>query len=110
MDKNNTSSFSLPCGEQLNVQTSYFTRYFIVKRTDNSNTFFKNSFPFLIIKTFHSNLGEVYSIKKLKFGDLMVEASSANQSNILSKCSVTGTFAFSVEKHRTFNLCRGVIF
>ena len=39
----------------------------------------------------------------------MVEISSANQSDILSKCSAIGTFAVSVEKHRTLNSSRGVI-
>ena len=39
----------------------------------------------------------------------MVEVSSTNQSNILSKCSAIGTFAVSVEKHRTLNSSRGVI-
>ena len=40
----------------------------------------------------------------------MVEVSLANQSNILSKCSVIGTFAISVEKHRALNSCRGVMY
>ena len=39
----------------------------------------------------------------------MVEVSSANQSNTLSKCSATGTFAVPVEKHRSLNSCSGVI-
>ena len=110
IEKNSTSSFSLPCEEQLNVQNSYFTRSFIVKHTDStSNTSFKNTLPFLIAETFHSILGEVHSIKKFKSGVLMVEVSSANQSNTLSKCSATGTFAVPVEKHRTLNSCREVI-
>ena len=110
MEKNSTSSFSLPCGEQLNVQNSYFTRYFIVKRTDStSNTSFKNTSPFLIAKTFHSILGEVRSIKKLKSGDLMIEVSSVDESNMLCKYSVIGTLAVSVEKHYNLNSCRGVI-
>ena len=40
----------------------------------------------------------------------MIEVSSANRSNILSRCSVIGTFAVSVEKHCTLNSCCGVIF
>ena len=84
----------------------YFTQYFIVKCTDStSNTSFRNISPFLIAKTCHSILREVHSIKKLECGDLMVEVSSANQSNILSKCSAMGTFSVCIEKHCTLNSC-----
>ena len=111
MDGNTfSSSISLPCGEQQVVQNFTFTRYFIIKRIDNnSNNSFKNTSPFLISKTFHSVLGDVPSIKKLKSGDLLVEVSSAKQSNILATCSEMGSFVVSVEKHPTLNTCRGVI-
>ena len=111
MDGKDISSFtSLPCGEQQIAQTSNFSHYFIIKRTDNaSKNSFKNTLSFLIAKTFLSVLGNVHSIKKLKSGELMVEVSIAIQSNILSSCTVMGTFSVSVEKHKTLNTCRGVI-
>ena len=109
MDKNNiASSPSLLCGEQQISPNLCFTRYFIVKRIDNnSNTSFKNTSPFLIVKTFHSILGDAHGIRKLQSGDLMVEVSSAKQSNILSACTVIGSFSVSVQKHPTLNICRG---
>ena len=111
MFKNNiTSSPSLPCGEQQIAQTPCFTRYFIVKRIDNtSNTSFKNTSPFFTAKTFHSFLGDTHGIRKLQSGDLMVEVFSAKQSSIISACIVIGSFSVSIQKHHTLNICRGVI-
>ena len=94
------SFLSLPCGEQQNRQTSFFTRYFIIKHIDStSNNSFKSTSPFLIAKNFQSVLGEVYSIRKLKSGDLLVEVSTAAQSNIHSRSTKIGFFFQFLLKH-----------
>ena len=64
MDVKDTSSTSLPCGEQKIVQTFNFSRYFIIKRTDcTSNDSFKITSPFLIAKTFQCALNKEVKIR-----------------------------------------------
>lgn len=95
-------STSLPCGEQQAVPNELFTRYFIVKRIDSlSDSSFKRTSPFLIAKIFNSILGNDYNLKKMQSGDLLLEVTSAKNSQFLLTCSTIGSFSVSVQVHRT---------
>lgn len=48
-------------------------------------------------------------MKKLQFGDLLVEVSSAKHSQVLSNCTTIGTFFVSAQTHQSLNTTRGVI-
>ena len=57
-----SASFSFE--EQQNVQIIASSHYFIIKCNDSIlNSFFKNTSPFLMTKTFQSVLGEIHSKK-----------------------------------------------
>ncbi|GFV64266.1 hypothetical protein TNCV_4087111 [Trichonephila clavipes] len=68
-------------------------RFFIVKTPDT----FTNVSPFLIEKAFTSSIGEVKSIRKMRSGDLFLEASSAK----------TGDRPYKSAKARSFRRYRG---
>ncbi|GFW61724.1 hypothetical protein TNCV_3706591 [Trichonephila clavipes] len=68
-------------------------RFFIVKTPDT----FTNVSPFLIEKAFTSSIGEVKSIRKMRSGDLFLEASSAKQATAL----------INLQKARSFRRNRG---
>ena len=74
-----------------------------------TNNSFKCILNFFIAKNFKFVLGEVHSVRKLKSGDLLVEVSTATQSNILSGPTKTGSFSVSIEAHKALNFSRGVI-
>ncbi|GFU50733.1 probable RNA-directed DNA polymerase from transposon X-element [Trichonephila clavipes] len=80
-------------------------RYFIVKTPDT----FSNVSPFLIEKAFNSSIGEVKSIRKMRSGDLFLEASSAKQATALMKLRKLAHLDVSVAPHSTLNFSRGVI-
>ncbi|GFW98587.1 CCHC-type domain-containing protein [Trichonephila clavipes] len=80
-------------------------RYFIVKTPDT----FSNVSPFLIEKAFNSSIGEVKSIRKMRSGDLFLEASSAKQATALMKLRKLAHLDVTVAPHSTLNFSRGVI-
>lgn len=87
-----------------------FMCFFAIKCTDIlSGSSFKRISQFLIMKTYQSNLREGYSHKKLQSGDLLVEVSIVKQSQLISNCSTTGSFAVSVQVHQILKTSHGVI-
>lgn len=98
-------STSLPCGKEQTVYTNCFTRSFFIKRINSIS----NSDNFLIAKTFNYVLGDVFSVRKLRSGDLLVELSSNNQSRLLTNGKeMCSSFTFS-HVHSILNYMCGVI-
>ena len=62
---------------------TYFYSFFIIKRINRNTKFFLKAPRLFLLKRTSSLLGDVYSMRKLKSGDLLVEVSSANQSHIV---------------------------
>lgn len=88
---------------------SYVSFLIIHSMNSISVSSFQKTFPFLIAKSFQSVLGDVNSIKKLQFGDLLVKVSSVSQSELLSNRKEMGSFSISVQIYSTLNTSRGVI-
>ncbi|GFT48519.1 uncharacterized protein TNCV_1032961 [Trichonephila clavipes] len=80
-------------------------RYFIMKTPDT----FTNVSPFLIEKAFNGSIGEVKSIRKMRSGDLFLEASSAKQATALINLQKLAHLDVTVAPHTTLNFSRGVI-
>ncbi|GFW07813.1 uncharacterized protein TNCV_3919461 [Trichonephila clavipes] len=80
-------------------------RFFIVKTPDT----FSNVSPFLIEKAFTSSIGEVKSIRKMRSGDLFLEASSAKQATALIHLRKLAHLDVTFSPHTTLNFSRGVI-
>ncbi|GFX24537.1 uncharacterized protein TNCV_1584931 [Trichonephila clavipes] len=74
-------------------------RFFIVKTPDT----FTNVSPFLIEKAFTSSIGEVKSIRKMRSGDLFLEASSAKQATALINLQKLAHLDVTVAPHTTLN-------
>ncbi|GFW52201.1 uncharacterized protein TNCV_2426481 [Trichonephila clavipes] len=65
--------------------------------------------PFLIEKAFTSSIGEVKSIRKMRSGDLFLEASSAKQATALINLQKLAHLDVTVAPHAILNFSRGVI-
>ncbi|GFV94201.1 uncharacterized protein TNCV_1136561 [Trichonephila clavipes] len=65
--------------------------------------------PFLIEKAFTSSIGEVKSIRKMRSGDLFLEASSAKQATALINLQKLAHLDVTVAPHANLNFSRGVI-
>ncbi|GFT76720.1 putative RNA-directed DNA polymerase from transposon BS [Trichonephila clavipes] len=72
-------SSNSPSVEHLKLEFFDSFRYFIMKTPATFTTIS----PFLIEKAFTSSIGEVKSIRKMRSGDLFLEASSAKQATAL---------------------------
>ncbi|GFU64491.1 uncharacterized protein TNCV_2526061 [Trichonephila clavipes] len=98
-----------PAGNLLQWSTILFNfaiRFvFIVKTPDT----FTNVSPFLIEKAFTSSIGEVKSIRKMRSGDLFLEASSTKQATALIHLQKLAHLDVTVAPHTTLNFSRGVI-
>ncbi|GFW12887.1 uncharacterized protein TNCV_3328201 [Trichonephila clavipes] len=70
---------------------------------------FTNVSPFLIEKAFNGSIGEVKSIRKMRSGDLFLEASSAKQATALINLQKLAHLDVTVAPHTTLNFSRGVI-
>ncbi|GFW62623.1 uncharacterized protein TNCV_1886701 [Trichonephila clavipes] len=70
---------------------------------------FTNVSPFLIEKAFNGSIGEVKSIRKMRSGDLFLEASSAKQATALINLQKIAHLDVTVAPHTTLNFSRGVI-
>jgi hypothetical protein len=81
-------------------------KFFIVKLKDGN---FHDYSPFLIHKSIESTIGRVKSVKKLKSGDLLIQADSVSQTVTLLDCKTLGNLPVSVTPHSTLNFSRGVI-
>ncbi|GBL67239.1 hypothetical protein AVEN_153457-1, partial [Araneus ventricosus] len=79
---------------------------FIIMHTDK--TFHKVS-PFLIQKLIVSFVGEVKDVKKLKSGDLLIEAATKSQISTLKTLNKLGEFPVETNAHKSLNYSRGVI-
>ncbi|XP_035216654.1 uncharacterized protein LOC118190073 [Stegodyphus dumicola] len=66
--------------------------------------------PFLINKHLLSSVGELKNIKRLRYGDLLIETVSGKQSNSLLKPTKLGQANVEVKPHITLNSSRGVVY
>ncbi|GFX06658.1 hypothetical protein TNCV_382541 [Trichonephila clavipes] len=98
-------SSNSPSVEHRKIEFSDSFRYFIVKTPDT----FTNVSPFLIEKAFTSSIGEVKWIRKMRSGDLFLEASSAKQATALINLQKLAHLDVTVAPHTTLNFSRGVI-
>ncbi|GFT94222.1 uncharacterized protein TNCV_3922671 [Trichonephila clavipes] len=101
MEPNNNS----PSVEHRKLAFFNTFRYFIMKTPDT----FTNVLPFLIEKAFNGSIGEVKSIRKMRSGDLFLEASSAKQATALINLQKLAHLDVTVAPHTTLNFSRGVI-
>jgi len=83
-------------------------RWFITQATDNEHSVSSLS-PFLLEKAFKAATGDLKTVKRLKKGDYLLEATSAIQSRCLLKLSSLAGCPVQVTPHRTLNQCKGVI-
>jgi hypothetical protein len=83
-------------------------RWFMIQSTDNSQSLSKLS-PFVIGKALKCQIGDLKTVKRLQRGDLLVEAATAAQSNLLQKLSDIAGNPVKVDPHRSLNVCKGVI-
>ncbi|GFX25547.1 uncharacterized protein TNCV_1408131 [Trichonephila clavipes] len=67
---------------------------------------FTNVSPFLIEKAFNGSIGEVKSIRKMRSGDLFLEASSAKQATALINLQKLAHLDVTVAPHTTLNFSR----
>ncbi|GFV94366.1 uncharacterized protein TNCV_2268201 [Trichonephila clavipes] len=106
----NTKTFMEPSSNSPSVEHPSLKfcdsfRFFIVKTPDT----FSNVSPFLIEKAFTSSIGEVKSIRKMRSGDLFLEASSAKQATALINLQKLAHLDITVAPHTTLNFSRDVI-
>ncbi|GFV94160.1 pggt1b [Trichonephila clavipes] len=94
-----------PSVEHRKLEFSDSFRYFIMKTPET----FTSISPFLIEKAFTSSIGEVKSIRKMRSGDLFLEASSAKQATALINLQKLAHLDVTVAPHANLNFSRGVI-
>ncbi|GFV93014.1 uncharacterized protein TNCV_3427261 [Trichonephila clavipes] len=98
-------SSNSPSVEHRKLEFSDSFRYFIMKTPET----FTSISPFLIEKAFTSSIGEVKSIRKMRSGDLFLEASSAKQATALINLQKLAHLDVTVAPHANLNFSRGVI-
>ncbi|GBN82714.1 hypothetical protein AVEN_250899-1 [Araneus ventricosus] len=81
-------------------------KFYIIKKTEGS---LKTVSPILIHKTILVIVGEVQSIKKTKFGEILIELRSLTQANLLQTLKSIGEHLVTVSPHKSLNQSRGVI-
>ncbi|GBN52949.1 hypothetical protein AVEN_205656-1 [Araneus ventricosus] len=79
---------------------------FIIMHTDKT---FRKVSPFLIQKLIVSFVEEVKDVKKLKSGDLLIEAATKSQISALKTLNKLGEFPVETYAHKSLNYSRGVI-
>ncbi|GFV06951.1 uncharacterized protein TNCV_2917111 [Trichonephila clavipes] len=92
-----SNSPSVEHRKKLNFSDSF--RFFIIKTPET----FSTVSPFLIEKAFTSSIGEVKTIRKMRSGDLFLEASSAKQATALINLQKLAHLDVTVAPHATLN-------
>ena len=106
--------FQLPssCSElelsDLESSAQHFERWFIIQGA-NSDTPLSKLSPFVIEKTIKCSVGTVSTVKRMRSGDLLIEAASAAEGKCISKLTSLANTAVTVSAHRTLNTSKGVI-
>ena len=65
--------------------------------------------PFVVEKALKCSVGTVNTVKRLRSGDLLVEAVSSSHNRLISKLASLADLPVAVHAHRTLNKCKGVI-
>ncbi|GFX25126.1 uncharacterized protein TNCV_2753011 [Trichonephila clavipes] len=92
-----------PSVEHRKIEFSDSFRYFIIKTPAT----FTNVSPFLIEKAFTSSIGGVKSIRRMRSGDLFLEASSAKQATARINLQKLAHLDVTVAPHTNLNFSRG---
>ncbi|GFX42485.1 uncharacterized protein TNCV_1520481 [Trichonephila clavipes] len=91
----------------LNInKVSEHARFLILSLPNNEMS---QKSPFAIQKAIQGIRGEPKSVKKLRFGDLLIETSSALQTKSFLLTKTFLNCSLTVNLHRSLNSCRGVI-
>ena len=86
----------------------HFERWFIIQGASSDTPISKLS-PFIIEKAIKCSVGTVSTVKRMRSGDLLVEAASAAQGKCISNLTSLANTAVIVSAHRTPNTSNGVI-
>jgi len=92
----------------LESSAQHFERWFIIQGA-NSDTPLSKLSAFVIEKAIKCSVGTVSTVKRMRSGDLLVEATSAAQGKCISKLTSLAITAVTVSAHRTLNTSKGVI-
>lgn len=94
--------------DKTRTQCDHFTRFLIIHSLVDNDSVAAMS-VFVIARTLEKLIGKNYEAKKLSSGDLLVEVSKKDHSDILLKQKQFAHLQVSVTPHRSLNTVQGVI-
>lgn len=88
---------------------SNYKVFLVLNRQDGNS--FQNVSPFFIYKSLNNLVKNLKTVKKLKNGTILIEATNEEQTNTLLKCSMLGnSIPVKVSLHDKLNTSKGVIY
>lgn len=93
--------------EMMSQVTEQSPRYLVIRRLDGED--FNKVSPVMIQKALYSQVGSLRNVKKTRDG-LLVETTSAAQSNKLLKLVTLSSMRIAVSPHHSLNIAKGVIY